>query len=99
MAAYLIANYKVTNPEAFEAYPAAVGPTLEAYGAEVLVADFESEVMEGSPEQMSVILKFSSKEDARAWYNSPEYQAVIHLRTDNSEGFLLFADGFIPPTE
>ena len=99
MAAYIIANYKITNPEAYQAYPAAVWPTLAAYGAELVVADPESEVMEGFSGHMTAILKFPSKEDARTWYNSPEYQAAIHLRTDNSEGFLLFADGFVPSTE
>ncbi|MDG2091602.1 MAG: DUF1330 domain-containing protein [Gammaproteobacteria bacterium] len=99
MAAYLIANYTITNPEVYQTYPPAVGPTLAAFGGEVLAADSESEVMEGTPGHMSVVLKFPSKEDARAWYNSPEYQAVIHLRTDNTEGFLLFANEFTPPSE
>lgn len=99
MAAYLIANYKITNPDAYQAYPPAVGPTLAAYGGEVLSADPESEVMEGSPEHMSVILRFPSKEDARTWYNSPEYQAAIHLRTDNTEGHLVFVDEFTPPSQ
>ena len=99
MAAYLIGNYKVINPEAYQAYPPAVMPTLAAYDVEVLVADFESEVLEGTPNHASVILKFPSKEVARTWYNSPEYQAIIHLRTANTEGHLVFADEFTPPSE
>ncbi len=39
MAAYIVANYRVTNSESFKAYPPAVLPTLSAHGAEVLVAD------------------------------------------------------------
>ena len=39
MAAYLIANYRITNPEAYRAYPPAVLPTLATHGAEVLAAD------------------------------------------------------------
>jgi uncharacterized protein (DUF1330 family) len=97
MAAYLIANYKITNPEAYEAYVPAVMPTLQAHGVEVLVADYDSEALEGAPSNVSVILRFASKEAAHAWYNSPEYQAIIHHRTDNTEGFVLFADQFTPP--
>ena len=47
MAAYIVANYRVTNPESFKAYAPAVLPTLLAHGAEVLVADVESEAIEG----------------------------------------------------
>ena len=41
--------------------------------------------------------KFDSKEAARAWYESPEYQKIIHIRTDNSEGILVIADEFVMP--
>jgi uncharacterized protein (DUF1330 family) len=97
MAAYLIANYRVTNPEGYAAYPPSVGPTLEPFGGELLAADFESEVIEGSPLPCSVVLRFPSKQAARDWYNSDAYQAVVHLRTDNTEGSMVFVDGFTSP--
>jgi uncharacterized protein (DUF1330 family) len=97
MAAFLVANYRITNAESYGAYPPAVLPTLASHGVEVLVADYESEVVEGQPSSVTIVLKFASKEAARAWYDSPEYQAIVHLRTDNSEGFLVFADGFVMP--
>jgi hypothetical protein len=28
-----------------------------------------------------------------AWYESPEYQAIMHLRTDNTEGIGVIAEG------
>ncbi|QKG70675.1 DUF1330 domain-containing protein [Erythrobacter mangrovi] len=34
----------------------------------------------------------------RAWYDSPEYQAIIHHHTDNSRGIMTFAEGFVPPS-
>ena len=49
MAAYLIANYRITNPEAYSAYPPAVMRTLMSHSAEVLVADYQSEPVEGEP--------------------------------------------------
>ena len=97
MAGYLIANYRITNPETYEAYPPAVMPTLNAHGGEVLVADYASEPIEGEPSSVTVVVRFPSKESARAWYDSPEYQKIIHLRTDNSEGIVVFADGFVMP--
>jgi len=99
MSAYLIANYKITNPEEYKPYVPAVMPTLEAHGVEVLVADNDTEVVEGTPSNVSVILRFPSKEAAYAWYNSPEYQAIIHHRKDNTKGFVVFADQFSPPND
>jgi len=94
MAGYLIANYRITNIEAHKAYPPAVIPTLLACGAEVLVADYESEIIEGEASSVTVVLKFPSKEVARTWYKSGDYQAIIHHRIDNTEGFVLFTDEF-----
>ena len=97
MAGYLIANYNITNPEGYEKYIAAVVPTIAAHGGEILVAGPGSEGIEGEPGSVTVVLKFPSKEALRAWYDSTEYQDIIHLRTDNSAGILVFADGFVMP--
>ncbi len=97
MAAYFIARYNVTNPEGFAAYGAAVGPTFAGHDMEVIVLDHASDPVEGSPPSNTVVLKFPSKDAALAWYNSPEYQAIKHHRTDNSEGDIALVEGFSPP--
>jgi uncharacterized protein (DUF1330 family) len=93
MSAYLIANYSITNPEGYAEYPPAVAPTLEPFGGELVVADFASEVLEGNPAPVSIVVKFPSKDSARQWYQSDAYQAVLGLRTNNTEGHLVFVDG------
>ena len=98
MAGYLIANYKITNPEGYQAYPAAVRPTILAHGGEILVAGPGSAPIEGNPDPVTVVLKFPSMDALRGWYDSPEYQEIVHLRTDNSEGSVVFADEFVMPT-
>ncbi len=94
MSAYLVANFEITNPEGYKAYVPGVLPTLEAHGAEILVAEYESEPLEGNPGSATVVIKFDSKEAIKAWYDSPEYQKVIRLRTDNSEGILVSVGEF-----
>lgn len=79
--------------EAYAPYLAEVPKTLEAYGAEILVADFESEGIEVDAKQVTVVLKFSSKEAAKKWYQSPEYQRIIALGQNNSEGISAWANG------
>jgi uncharacterized protein (DUF1330 family) len=97
VAAYIVANYRITNAEAYEPYPSAAVPILTAYGGELLVADFESEVTEGQAGPVTVVLRFPSMDAARTFYASPEYQEVISLRTDNTEGFLAFTNEFVMP--
>ena len=97
MSAYFVFNYTITNPDGYQAYPAAAMPTLGAHGAEVLVADYESEGKEGSPGRVTVVLRFDSKEAALSWYESPEYQSAMHHRTDNADGVTVLCNGFVMP--
>lgn len=97
MAGYLIANYKITNEEGYQAYVAAVGETILGHGGEILVAGPGSESVEGNPGPITIVLKFPSMEALRAWYESPEYNSIIKLRTDNTEGMVVFADEFVMP--
>ncbi|CAN0500184.1 unnamed protein product [Phaeothamnion confervicola] len=94
MSGYIMANFELTDPVGYDGYVPAVIPTLQAHGAEILVADYHSETIEGTPSKVTVVLRFPSKQAARAWYDSPEYQTIVHLRTDNSEGFVVIADEF-----
>jgi uncharacterized protein (DUF1330 family) len=47
---------------------------------------------------VTVVLRFESREAALAWYQSEEYQSVIALRTDNSDGMAVLCDGFVMPS-
>jgi uncharacterized protein (DUF1330 family) len=87
------ANYTITNQAKYKEYLAAVGPGLKAHGAENIVVDRDSKLLEGSAGQVTVMLRFATKAAAEAWYESPEYQAIRHLRTDNTEGIGVIAEG------
>jgi uncharacterized protein (DUF1330 family) len=93
MAGYFVANYTITNQAEYKEYLAAVGPSLKAHGVESIVVDRDSELLEGSAGRVTVVLRFATKAAARAWYESPEYQAIRHLRTDNTEGIAVIAEG------
>lgn len=97
MTAYVIANYNITNAEGYQSYVGGVGPTIIGHGGEILVAGPGSEIVEGTPGAVTVILRFPSMEAARGWYDSPEYQEIIALRTDNTEGGMVFANEFVMP--
>lgn len=39
------------------------------------------------------MLEFPSYEQARGWYDPPEYQKILPLRTDNSDGVIMLLAG------
>jgi uncharacterized protein (DUF1330 family) len=97
MASYLIANYNVVDQDGYNQYLGAVGTTIAAHEGKILVAGPGSTPVEGDPGEITVVLEFPSRQALEGWYDSPEYQEIIHLRTDNTEGGLVFADEFSVP--
>jgi uncharacterized protein (DUF1330 family) len=93
MAGYFIANYTIGNQAGYQEYLAAVGPTLVAHSAEIVVVDRDCVPLEGSAGHVTVVLRFATKAAAQAWYDSPEYQAIVHLRTDSTEGIAAISEG------
>jgi len=92
MAAYFIAQYAVTDPAGYRAYQQGAGPTLAKHGAEIVAFDVAAETIEGKPPgPQTVIIKFASTAAAKAWYNSPEYQAVVGKRLAASNGFAVIS--------
>ncbi len=100
MAAYFIFRHKVTDADQLNnVYLPKAVESLGPYEPEVLVVDQNIEVIEGSTEDTRcVVLKFKDKETAKAWYNSPEYQAVVGLRLDVTDGPSVLCEGFVPPS-
>lgn len=97
MPAYLIANYHIKDPEGYNAYIASVGPTILTHGGEILVAGPGGRPVEGSPGEVTVVLRFPSMDALQGWYDSPEYRRIVDLRRDSTEGHMVFAEGFVMP--
>ena len=99
MSAYVIAHYDITDPDGYGAYAAAAGPSVFAFGGEVLAADQNAIAVEGEKPDNVLILKFPSVEHAQQWYESDAYQAALPHRTDNTKnGTLIIASAFAPPS-
>ncbi len=92
MAAFFIAQYVVNDPDLYAEYSAGAGPTLAAAGGELVSFDVAAEAVEGTaPGPQTVIIKFESTEAAKAWYNSPDYQAVVGKRLAATEGYSIIS--------
>lgn len=92
MAAYFIAQYVVNDAKLYREYQAGAGPTIQASGGEVVVFDVAAETIEGTPPgPHTVIVKFESTEAAKAWYESPAYQAALPKRLSSTTGFAVIS--------
>ena len=94
MRGYVIFEIEITNPERYEDYKKMVPPTLERFGGRFVVRGGKIETLEGdwSPKRLGVI-EFPSVDQAREWYNSPDYAPAKKLRQETSRGKLLIVEG------
>ena len=92
--AYVIANVDVTNPEQYEEYKKLSTIAMKAHGAEVCNRGGKVEVLEGdwNPARF-VMLKFPSVDQARAFYNSVEYEAAKKAREGAAVMRMLVVEG------
>jgi uncharacterized protein (DUF1330 family) len=92
MPAYFIAQYVVKDPKLYREYQAGAGPTIQAAGGKLVSFDVAAETVEGAPPgPQTVIVEFESPEAAKAWYQSPAYQAVVGKRLAATEGFAIIS--------
>ena len=95
MAAYVIGAVTVQDPSWLEEYGPAVDAMVQANGGKYIVRDLESDLLEGDGAipTVIVVLEFPSTEQAKAWYNSPEYQPYIKMRQAGATGDLFLVAG------
>jgi uncharacterized protein (DUF1330 family) len=95
MAAYVISGIDVSEPEAYAEYVRGVPTMLEPHGGRFVVRGGALDVIEGEwPAARTVIIDFPSVEQARAWYESAAYQALLPIRQRHARtGFLVIVEG------
>jgi uncharacterized protein (DUF1330 family) len=81
MPAYLVLMQEIHDMDRYRnEYLPAVGPFLQKYGAEVLVAGSDAEPAEGEPPNSTVVIRFADAEAAWRFLNDPDYQPVKEIR-------------------
>ena len=94
MPAYAIAQLQDVNfgPD-IATYLRAIDATLAPHGGKFLIHGAQAEVLEGPWAGDVVVIAFPDQTQARAWYASPAYQAILPLRTRNARCWAILADG------
>ncbi|MFF4266274.1 DUF1330 domain-containing protein [Streptomyces virginiae] len=77
-------------------YLESIQATLDPFAGRFLIHGPPAEVVEGSWPGSMVLIEFPSLTQARAWYDSPAYRTILHLRTDHIQGNLLLIEGVGP---
>ena len=95
MKGYVLAFIDVEDPSSYAPYAAGAPATIAAHGGKYLIRNGAKELREGAlPADRLVVLEFASVAQARAWYESPEYQALVPIRQGASKGSLMIVEGF-----
>ena len=81
MPGYVVLSVEVLDAERYKEYAQMGPPTVTQYGGRYLVRGGPVELRSGSWEpKRLVILEFPSVEQARVWWDSPEYAPARALR-------------------
>jgi uncharacterized protein (DUF1330 family) len=94
MSAYVVVEFTVKDPDVVrEKYGPNAAQTVKEYGGEVL-ANSNWEILHGDPMLSSgAIMRFPDHETAVRWYNSPEYQQLIDVRSVAMDARFSLLDG------
>jgi uncharacterized protein (DUF1330 family) len=94
MAAYVIFDVEIRNPERYQDFMRQVKPALEAAGARYLARGGTHQVWEGdwTPRRI-VLLEFPSVAAWESFYNGPTYQGLKAIRDECSSARLVSVEG------
>jgi uncharacterized protein (DUF1330 family) len=100
MSAYVIVEFTIKDPDLYrERYSRDAGQTAKEHGGEVL-AGGNWERLHGDDSLTSgALVRFPDHQAAVGWYNSPEYQQLIEVRSVAMDARFSLLDGLPAPTE
>ena len=91
--AYLIVDAKSSDPQAMQRYRELAQVAVAQYGGRYVVRGGEYQVLEGDwRPQRQVVVEFPSPEQARGFYDSPEYLAARAARAGVSSFDMLLVE-------
>lgn len=97
MPVYIINEHEVTDPVAFERYPALAAPSIIHGGGRILARSERSQALEGAPSKRVILLEFPDMATAMRWYDSADYKAAKDLRHASATSRVVMVEG-VPPT-
>ena len=94
MSAYFVfVRDKMKDPAGYRAYGQKAGASFAGHESRPLAINGALTPVEGEPVDGVVIIEFPTVEAAKAWYNSPAYQACVGERLAATEGRAMIVEG------
>jgi uncharacterized protein (DUF1330 family) len=94
MTAYIVAVVNIKDQQRYGKYAALAPTAVEKYGGRFLARGGINAVLEGGlGANRVVVTEFPSADKAKAFYNSPEYQAARQNRIDAADFTMMLVDG------
>jgi len=95
MSAYVITHVEVHDAQEFKKYIKAFMDAIGSFPGRILVATDNTEVLEGEWAQpiRTVVMEFSSKDQAREWYESEQYQKIAQIRFRSAKTNMILVKG------
>lgn len=95
---YVVNQVDIRDMATYQQYVAMAVPAIAAHGGRILASGGRVETVEGEPvPPRVVIIEFPSWDDARAYYESADYQAARKVRGDSAVVRFALVEGR-PPT-
>jgi uncharacterized protein (DUF1330 family) len=91
--AYWIARVDVHDPEGYKGYVETAAPAFRRHGARFLARGGPAHRLEGEMRARNVVIEFASMEEARACYESEEYQKAKAIRERCATAEMLLVEG------
>ena len=91
--AYWIASVNVHDPERYKDYVSTAAPAFERHGARFLARGGAFVNLEGDVRARNVVIEFASLDQAKACYNSDEYQAAKAIRQTCADANMVIVEG------
>ncbi len=88
---YIIENYEVINKEDYTPPVKAINEILAKFRGKFIVATPKSETLIGTPSEVIIVMEFDSEDNAKAFYNSSDYNNYRKLHERTTEGWILFS--------
>ena len=94
MAAYIIYQGEVTDPERYERYRSLAADSIQAAGGRYIVRGGEVVVLEGEPPAgRTVVVEFPDRQAALDWYHGDLYTAARRVREGAATARMYLVDG------
>jgi uncharacterized protein (DUF1330 family) len=90
---YVIAEVDVTDPATFQKYADKAPGTIAASNGHYVIRGGKTLSIEGEPPKRFVVIAFDSMEKAKAWEDSPAYDAIKPIRHSSAKSRVFIAEG------